>query len=149
MGTNYYVKTGRKVRYRGFDVDEILHVGKSSYGWYFNLHIIPHEGINSLRDWIPYLQGGEIHDEYGEHIPYEVMMHVIKRTGCVETGHWGAKKDAPEPHTIFQLGCGHTTFYGEHGLLYVIESFPYDLRHSLPIPSDIEGLYFYVDGDFS
>ena len=28
-----------------------LHIGKSSYGWAFSLHIIPHEGLNSLDDW--------------------------------------------------------------------------------------------------
>lgn len=30
---------------------EPKHIGKSSYGWCFGLHVIPEEGIHSLDDW--------------------------------------------------------------------------------------------------
>jgi hypothetical protein len=30
----------------------ILHIGKSSSGWCFGLHVIPEENLNSLADWV-------------------------------------------------------------------------------------------------
>lgn len=49
MGTNYYLHEetcptcGR--------LFEPLHIGKSSAGWCFSLHVIPEEGIDTLDDW--------------------------------------------------------------------------------------------------
>jgi hypothetical protein len=149
MGTNYYVKTKRKVVYKGFDVSEILHVGKSSCGWYFALHIIPELGINTLQDWIPYLMGGEIHNEYGEYIPYAVMMDTILRNGDPALGHWGMSVDTEhEPHTLKDNICSCPTYYGENGLLYAIDD-THNFKRVLPIPTDIKGLYTYTIGDFS
>lgn len=66
MGTNYYLKPkpceccGR--------TDEGLHIGKSSAGWCFSLHVIPEEGINGLDDWKSRFDepGVQIVNEYGE-----------------------------------------------------------------------------------
>jgi hypothetical protein len=44
MGTNYYWK-------KPFEQQK-LHIGKSSYGWCFALHVIPELGINDLLNWI-------------------------------------------------------------------------------------------------
>lgn len=63
MGTNYYLDAdpcptcGR--------CDEELHIGKSSAGWVFALHVIPERGINDLADWQRLWQDGHIRDEYG------------------------------------------------------------------------------------
>lgn len=74
MGTNYYVETvlGR------------THVGKSSAGWCFSLHVT--ENIRSLDEWISCLlwaknTGGKIVDEYGkEHSLSEFLIVVIQRS---------------------------------------------------------------------
>ena len=33
------------------DYYEELHIGKSSFGWYFGLQIYPQHNINTLEDW--------------------------------------------------------------------------------------------------
>ena len=64
MGTNYY-SVKRDIEHlvmmdfydlheRCYDLDgnDVLHIGKSSSGWCFSLHVIPEQGINSLQDWV-------------------------------------------------------------------------------------------------
>lgn len=50
MGTNYYLHTKPDCECcgRGF---EPLHIGKSSGGWCFSLHVMPEDNINTLDDW--------------------------------------------------------------------------------------------------
>lgn len=73
MGTNYYVKILDK---------EPLHLGKSSGGWCFSLHVYPEDGINTLDDWKsifcdPYTL---IKDEYGHRItPRELLQWITQR----------------------------------------------------------------------
>ncbi len=64
MGTNYYLKTGL-CPHCGKGVER-LHIGKSSGGWCFSLHVIPEEGINDLDDWKKKWRDGGIEDEYGQ-----------------------------------------------------------------------------------
>lgn len=45
MGTNYYRRSGVDAN------DAPLHIGKSSGGWAFALHVYPEQGINDLEDW--------------------------------------------------------------------------------------------------
>ena len=82
MGTNYYLRTGNKITKTcncGFEheLDEELHIGKSSYGWKFVLHIIPERGINELEDWEELFKTGKIFDEYDREITVEQMMDCI------------------------------------------------------------------------
>jgi hypothetical protein len=82
MGTNYYLRTGKKITKTcdcGFEheLDEELHIGKSSWGWKFALHIIPERGINELEDWEELFKTGKIFDEYGNEITEEQMMDCI------------------------------------------------------------------------
>ena len=42
-----------------------IHVGKSSGGWAFNLHVLPDLGITDLADWAELLNYGVLKDEYG------------------------------------------------------------------------------------
>ena len=76
MGTNYFARVnlgGPSVR---------LHIGKSSRGWCFGLHVT--DEITSLDDWRavfaqPFVT---IVDEYDEVIPASVMLGIItERTG--------------------------------------------------------------------
>lgn len=84
MGTNYYLQfpdtnicphCGRR------DEGERLHVGKSSGGWCFSLHVIPERGIEDLKDWEPFFLQGDIWDEYGEKVPVEEMRQIITSRG--------------------------------------------------------------------
>ena len=63
MGTNYYHT--RNVCGHCHRGDEPRHIGKSSYGWAFALHVDPDNGIHSLEDWI------EIFDEPNSKIFHE------------------------------------------------------------------------------
>lgn len=79
MGTNYYYheKPPCECCDRPF---KALHIGKSSAGWCFSLHVIPEEGINSLDDWRrKWLVGGVILDEYGGKVSPEEMLAVITK----------------------------------------------------------------------
>lgn len=84
MGTNFYLKTpkGETCAHCGrFDFAEELHIGKSSAGWCFSLHVMPEEGINTLEDWKQRFSTGVIVDEYGEtHTPDEILDRITKRS---------------------------------------------------------------------
>ena len=50
MGTNYYLYQSPPCECCGRPY-EPLHIGKSSAGWCFGLHVMPEDGINTLDDW--------------------------------------------------------------------------------------------------
>lgn len=69
MGTNYYLHTP----------EETLHIGKSSGGWCFALHVIPENGLNTLVDWKKALFNldNAITNEYGDTIFSQEMLKTI------------------------------------------------------------------------
>ena len=80
MGTNYELRMpgANKCEHCGrSDNQECLHIGKSSGGWVFSLHVYPERGINDLDDWKPLFEKGAIYDEYGRIITAEEMLDVI------------------------------------------------------------------------
>ena len=82
MGTNYYLSTGTKEKVIcnygcEHEIEENLHIGKSSFGWYFSLHVIPEKNLNELEDWKKILKDGVITNEYGENISYETIIEII------------------------------------------------------------------------
>lgn len=82
MGTNYYLH--KKTCPCCKKAEEILHIGKSSGGWCFSLHIIPNEGIHDLADWLPLINdpGHIIKNEYDEVVEAQEMIDCItSRTG--------------------------------------------------------------------
>lgn len=89
MGTNYYLKTDCCDKCgRG---DGPLHIGKSSMGWCFSLHVDAERGINSLEDWEKLFRDpvARIEDEYGKRVWPDEMLDTIKnRRGTV-----GEKKE--------------------------------------------------------
>jgi len=74
MGTNFYFKQKENLTGEG------LHIGKSSGGWCFSLHVIPEMGINNLEDWKRYfaIEGSKIFDEYGTEHTIEEMLDRIE-----------------------------------------------------------------------
>lgn len=83
MGTNYFWYEKSPCPHCGRPY-EPLHIGKSSAGWCFSLHVYPELGINTLNDWRKKLfSKGCIKNEYDELISYEVMMAIItdRRSG--------------------------------------------------------------------
>lgn len=97
MGTNYY--------YRKSSRHEKIHIGKSSGGWCFALHVYNgNEGlfqitlrgikiwptIQSLNDWKKLFEypGAKITDEYGnEHTPAQ-MLNVIENRSWAHQREW-------------------------------------------------------------
>lgn len=77
MGTNFYL-TSKPCECCG-RVDEPLHIGKSSDGWAFALHVYPENGINNLDDWKIKLkkEDGLIFDEYDRVWNYDEMIDKI------------------------------------------------------------------------
>lgn len=56
-----------------------LHIGKSSGGWAFALHVIPEQGIHSLDDWRARwaMPGSFIRDDHGELVSVKEMERTI------------------------------------------------------------------------
>lgn len=78
MGTNYYLHEKPDCECCGRPF-EPLHIGKSSGGWCFALHVMPEDGINSLADWQERWNkpGAFIRNEYGETVSVQDMEDVI------------------------------------------------------------------------
>jgi hypothetical protein len=78
MGTNYYVEVQPPCECcgRGY---EHKHIGKSSAGWCFSLHVYPDEGINTLEDWKEYLKDKVIKNEYGGIVTLDELLRCITK----------------------------------------------------------------------
>jgi hypothetical protein len=118
MGTNYYAESdrcaacGRK--------DEPMHIGKSSAGWCFGLHIYPEHGIHDLDDWVREWEAKHIVDEYGESVSKTEMLRIITERsfsrgdrsaplGCESIAVFHARnhsQDGPNGLLRRQLGMG-------------------------------------------
>jgi hypothetical protein len=95
MGTNYYL-TGRAVACAacGHTTEpERLHIGKSSMGWVFSLHVTPE--LPSLDAWLERLRSydGVIVDEYESELSLEKLVDIITKRGApdrdFEKKPWG------------------------------------------------------------
>jgi hypothetical protein len=78
MGTNYYLHEKPDCECCGRSY-EPLHIGKSSGGWCFSLHVMPEDNINTIDDWrtLWSKDGVFIRNEYGEKVPIEEMEQII------------------------------------------------------------------------
>ena len=128
MGTNYYL---RKSICDKCDRYDELHVGKSSAGWHFSLHIIPELGINDLESWKKHFVGNKIFDEYGDEITPEQMI-------CVITERSWNREDVPDAKFLRE----NSAEIGLNGLLAHGYS-PY--RRAVRT----DGTYDLIGGDFS
>ncbi len=82
MGTNYYLYPKPPCSECGREYEQ-LHIGKSSGGWCFVLHVIPEDEIHDLSDWqrLWTQEGSYIKDEYGTLITVEEMFDTIAKRG--------------------------------------------------------------------
>lgn len=99
MGTNYYIE--EDVCEHCGRGDGGYHIGKSSAGWAFQLHVEPEEGVNELRDIVEMWKGKKVLDEYGTRVSKRDMirriayredymsMSVIGEYGCIGHGSHG------------------------------------------------------------
>ena len=92
MGTNYYIEASEPCECCGRPL-EGQHIGKSSGGWCFSLHVDPDAGINDLPDWMARwsLPGARIVDEYGQTIEPDEMLEIILNREGPHSDHRGAK----------------------------------------------------------
>lgn len=82
MGTNYYWhESGERTCSHCKQATPNLHIGKSSMGWTFSLHIHPDEGIYNLDHWRAKWASGLIVDEYGDTVTPEAMLACITERG--------------------------------------------------------------------
>ena len=137
MGTNYYCENTTSCDVYDGKTEMIpLHIGKSSGGWCFMLHVIPSLNLNSLEDWKKYwaenAEVAMIKDEYGNDIPLDEMLNTITDR------HWTAWRE--EKYPTF-----HADNYSEPG--------PNGLtRYRLNAPGCVghgEGTWDLIEGEFS
>jgi hypothetical protein len=78
MGCNYYAKLDVCPHCGRADEENTLHIGKSSGGWVFSLHVDTE--LTSLQDWIKFLlaEPVQIVDEYGREVTFQELMNVIR-----------------------------------------------------------------------
>lgn len=78
MSTNYYLYKQPDCKCCGRPFDP-LHIGQSSNGWCFALHVMPEDNINTLDDWIALWSEPQsfIRDEYDKKVSTEDMMKII------------------------------------------------------------------------
>jgi hypothetical protein len=128
MGTNYYLRVDPCTKC-GHSPNE-LHIGKSSGGWCFSLHVDARKGINSLDDWKPLFKTGTIFNEYGDQITGQEMWSVITERGS----------DGPHDWAGFDFERNHAE-KGPRGLARH-KLGPYCVGHG-------EGTWDLIPGEFS
>jgi len=131
MGTNFYLYEEKACPTCGH-CKEPRHIGKSSAGWCFSLHVYPEEGINSFADWRALISNPDylIQDEYGDIISREELLERI------EERSWERKGDSTFNY------AANSAEKGPNGLV----------RHKIDGRRCIghgEGTYDYMIGDFS
>lgn len=77
---HYYLDDNNVCEYCGNEYNK-LHIGKSSSGWKFALHIIPEKGINTLDDWRNIWNdiNVNIYNEYGESLTITELEYIITK----------------------------------------------------------------------
>jgi hypothetical protein len=145
MGTNFYFRKplanycehcGRS------DPPKELHIGKSSAGWCFSLHVYPEQGIHTLDDWGAIWANGTIFDEYGDELTRLEMLAVIT-TGRSSTKDWDSRWASNSGY--FSEEAFHRSNHSERGPNGL-------LRHRIDGSHCIghgPGPYDYIVGDFS
>lgn len=85
MGTNYYLTLAELAEVPHAELWEQppprLHIGKSSYGWTFGLHVYPKSKTRpkDLQEWRALFSNSDFHivDEYDRQISTREMLNVI------------------------------------------------------------------------
>lgn len=133
MGTNYYVKHPKCERC-GHQPDD-LHIGKSSAGWCFALHVYPEKGIYDLPDWKREWAGKPIADEYGKRVSKTEMLRTITKRESRPT-----KRKPP---------VGYRSWADFHATNHSVPGPRGLLRHTYNVHRHGAGTWDCVTGDFS
>lgn len=137
MGTNYYLH--RNTCPTCGHSDEPIHIGKSSGGWCFSLHVIPEDGINTLNDWYKEIsKDGIVKNEYDEIVTIDELRDIVQNRGRDEK--WESK---PAGYSSWQKF--HSENYSEQGPNGL-------LRHKIDGSHCIghgEGTWDFIIGEFS
>lgn len=85
MGTNYYYHPGGRCYACGRS-DDHIHIGKSSAGWVFSLHVYPDDEDDRPSTWVDWLKlfaapEAAITDEYGRDISVSAMVEIVTERG--------------------------------------------------------------------
>ena len=110
MGTNYYHVL----------CDTKRHIGKSSGGWCFSLHVYPEAGIHDLSDWLERWQLGEIFNGYGEKVSLkEMYKEIAERSNKFEqftTERYHQNFAVPGPNGLVRsiIDPNHCIYWGNH-----------------------------------
>ena len=137
MSCNYYLQKEPPCPHCGREYDK-LHIGTSSAGWYFALHVIPELGINTLDDWrnLWSAPGAVILDEYGKTVSMPDMELVI-------TVRQGSPKKSYKPYSsedeMLRL---NDCEWGDYNLLRAKVGGYWCIGHG-------EGTWSYFIGEFS
>jgi hypothetical protein len=116
--------------------EDCIHIGKSSGGWCFSLHVVPEFGINTYEDWVRMFIDPDriIIDEYREVVSFVDMIRIITARGRSSARVWDdefMQKNyaAPGPNGLYRHSLDHERQYGcvGHG----------------------EGTWDYITGEFS
>lgn len=94
MSTNYYWhEKSNPCDKCGHDEAKILHIGKSSIGWVFMLHVDSEEGLHTIQDWFDRWKefGSRILSEYGTLTSIEKMTNIILDRENISS-QWGKMK---------------------------------------------------------
>ena len=87
MGTNYFLHS-QKCPHCGIEQKDKMHLGKSSAGWCFSLHVYPELDLNDWFDMWEYIsfcteeEGYEIQDEYGDTIDSALFFTIVWDRHC-------------------------------------------------------------------
>ncbi len=144
MGTNYYFL--EKPAMDIFGKAELRHIGKSSMGWCFGLHVYPKEKISTWHDWLAYMENHPISriietpivDEYEEKLTIAQFIPIV-------TERKAKRRDWEKPPT----GYASWRFFhednhskkGPRGLLR-----HHEIGHCI---GNGDGTWDYLIGDFS
>lgn len=155
MGINYYFFTGKKHKEECnlghvHLVEDRLHIGKSSFGRYFTLHLEKLEDgtlLDSLEAWKAFAARypkGHVEDEEGEKIELDCMWDIITRKGRLPSP-W-AQQNFNKSMIGKRVEYEHSTglnymYYDEWGERGFVKT------HGAPVGKD--GLYVLLEGEFS
>lgn len=134
MGTNYYHhdETRPPCEHCGTKFETFRHIGKSSGGWCFSLHVYPDgDGPRNYDEWSALFERGRIEDEYGRYIPPESMRECITQRSWPAQRRMGAKWYASNHAQPGPNGLARHTIDGRHCI-----------GHG-------EGTWDYIIGEFS
>lgn len=147
MGTNYYLNETMEETCEHCNHTKepiIRHIGKSSGGWCFSLHVYPDENINTLDDWKDYIKQKmqykfcKIKDEYGTEITFDELIDDITNRS------WERKSTYPNQFykTEAEFYMKNSASKGPNGLCRHRINKSHCVGHG-------EGTWDYIIGDFS